>query len=258
MSEEFKLDARREHILKILQMKGKVKVTDLSELFKISDVTIRNDLTDMEREGLLERVHGGAVSASRGYRNLTYLERKSKNMDLKKQIAVTAASMISDGETVMINAGTTTHFIAQELKAHKNLNIVTNSLNIAMELGNMPNHNVILLGGNINAQYSFIYGNDALQQLKRYKADKFILSVDGVNIEHGITTYHFQETALNEMMIERANNTLIVGDSTKIGKVSFSFIAPITSADYLITNVNENSDELDAISKNGVEVIISK
>lgn len=255
MSVEYTIETRRDKILELLHQNGKVKVSDLSELFSISEVTIRNDLTDLESEGLLDRVHGGAISSNRLYRNLSYNERTSKNTEQKKKIAKEVASHIKDGETIMINSGTTTHFIAKELINLRNINIVTNSITIAMELANRPNINLILLGGNVNADYSFTFGDDAIAQLERYKADKLILSVDGVSSENGISTYHYLESRLNQIMIERANNTYVVADSSKIGKESFSFIASINKVSYLITDETENTKNIASIIKSGVDVI---
>jgi len=123
-----------------------------------------------------------------------------------------------------------------------------------MELGQLSNLHIILLGGSINMQYSFTYGNDAISQLKKYKADKLILSVDGISADAGITTYHFQESEVNKTMMERVNNTIIVADYSKIGRESFSNIASIEMIDYLITNNSANREELDKIEEKGVEV----
>jgi DeoR/GlpR family transcriptional regulator of sugar metabolism len=172
----------------------------------------------------------------------------------KKRIASAVASIIEDGETVIINSGTTTFYIACELKSRRNLNIVTNSVSIAMELGQQPNINIILLGGSINTQYSFTYGDDTISQLKRYKADKLILSIDGISAGAGLTTYHFQESEVNKVMIERANNTIAAADYSKIGRESFLHVAPVDMIDYLVTNDSANRQELDKIEAKGVEI----
>ena len=254
INEELNIELRRRRIKEILGKEGKVKVTELGQLFGTSEVTIRSDLSELEKEGALERVHGGAIPISRTYYNMNFYERKASNVDEKRRIAAAVASMIEDGETVMINSGTTTYFIACELKNHKNLSIVTNSVSIAMELGQLSNLHIILLGGSINVQYSFTYGNDAISQLKKYKTDKLILSVDGISADAGITTYHFQESEVNKTMMERVNNTIIVADYSKIGRESFSNIASIEMIDYLITNNSANREELDKIEEKGVEV----
>lgn len=252
--EDLNIEDRRNKILEILNQEGKVKVLDLSNLFEISGATIRTDLSDLENAGLLERVHGGAISTSKAYFNMTFLDRAKTNETEKRKIAAAAASLVVDGDTVMINSGTTTLFVAQELKNIKNLTIVTNSISIAQETGNCKNINVILLGGNLNPQYQFTYGDDTISQLKKYKADKLILSVDGICFQEGITTYHHLEAEVNRQMIARVNKTIIVADYTKIGRTNFAFIDTISSTDILITNKNANQQEINDMIQSGIEV----
>ena len=248
------IDQRRDKIIEILEKKGKIKVSDLSKLFNISEVTIRLDLAELEGKGLLERVHGGAMSTAKAYYNMSLAEREKTNKDEKLKIAQYAASTIKDGDTVIINSGTTTLFTVRQLKTKKNITILTNSMAIAQEAGHGSMVNVILLGGNFNSNYSFSYGEDALTQLMRYKADTLILSADGVSAESGITTYHFQEAEIDRRMIERVNRTLVVADHTKIGRESFAFICPIGSIDMIITNQTANDEETEQIKQKGIEI----
>jgi len=173
----------------------------------------------------------------------------------KKTIATAAANLVSDGETLLINSGTTTFFTAIELKRHKNLNIVTNSISVAIELGAHPTFRVILLGGEINSQYSFTYGTDAMAQLKKYKADKAILSIDGISSEVGLTTYHAEEAEIDKMMMERAHQTIIVADCTKMNKESFFNIGLIQSPLSWVTNNCVSGEQLDKIQDLGIEII---
>lgn len=252
--EDLDVDKRRKKITELLNKEGKVKVIELSRLFGISEVTIRNDLSELEEEGLLERIHGGAVSTHKYYYNMSLLDRMKTNEEEKRKIASACASLISNGDTVMINSGTTTLFTVQELKHIKNLTVVTNSLAIVQETGHFNNIQVILLGGNFNPQYQFTYGDDTVNQLKRYKADKLILSADGVSAEEGITTYHHLEAEVNRQMLARVNRTIIVADYSKIGRTSFAYIDSINNADVLVTNQNANQDEINSIKEKGVEI----
>jgi DeoR family fructose operon transcriptional repressor len=252
--EEMNIENRRGRILELLTQKGKVRVIELSKLFGISEVTIRSDLSELEEAGLLERVHGGAVSTYKAYYNMSFYDRMKTNEPEKREIAAACASMISDGDTLMINSGTTTLFTVQELKNVKNLTIVTNSVSIAQEAVNYDKANVILLGGNFNSQYQFTYGDDTVNQLKKYKADKLILSADGVSAQEGVTTYHHLESEVNRQMILRAKKTIVVADYTKIGRESFTYIDSINNVDYVITNRNANANELEIIKENGVEI----
>ncbi|GIP30956.1 DeoR/GlpR family DNA-binding transcription regulator [Paenibacillus sp. J2TS4] len=249
------IDQRRKKILELLQQEGKVKVAELSKLFGISEVTIRNDLDEIEGQGLLQRVHGGAISTYKSYYNMTFHDRTETNKEEKRKIAVEAASIISDGDTIILGSGTTPLYVLRELKNHKNLIVITNSLSIAHEVGYNRNINiVVLLGGNINLEYQFTSGDDAIRQLSKYKADKLILSSDGVSSAFGITTYHHLEAELYRQMIARVDRTIIVADYTKIGRANFAHIESIEKIDCLVTNHNSPKDEIEAMKEKGVEV----
>ncbi|MFD0960226.1 DeoR/GlpR family DNA-binding transcription regulator [Paenibacillus chungangensis] len=252
---ELDIDQRRATILELLQQESKVKVTELSKRFGISEVTIRGDLDELEEQGLLQRVHGGAISTYKNYYNMTFRGRVETNKEEKRRIAVEAAAMISDGDTIILGSGTTPLYVMRELKNHKNLIIITNSLSIAYEAGFHPHlHVVVMLGGNINIQYEFVSGDDAIRQLSKYKADKLILSSDGVSSEHGITTYHHLEAELYRQMIRKADKRILVSDYTKIGRGNFAQIEDVDKIDCLITNDNANKEELEAMREKGVEI----
>lgn len=254
-AEGLKIDTRRKKILEMLDRDGQVRVTQLSEALGATVVTIRSDLAALEQDGYLERITGGAIQTVKNYYNMEFQKRKQENMQYKKAIAAATANLVNDGEMLMINSGTTTYYTAVELKRHKNLNIVTNSISVAVELGAHPTFRVILLGGEINAQYSFIYGNDAITQLKKYKADKAILSIDGIHNDVGMTTYHAEEAEVDKLMMERSRQTIIVADYTKLGHESFSNIGSLSDAYTWVTNECAEGQLLDKIRSRGVEVI---
>ncbi|MHB1483385.1 MAG: DeoR/GlpR family DNA-binding transcription regulator [Saccharofermentanales bacterium] len=253
--EELDIEGRRKSILDILNEQGKVKVAELGRMFGISEVTIRNDLDALESNGLLERIHGGALSTYKSYYNMSLHERMDANQDEKKKIAAEAASMISDGDTIFFGSGTTPLYVAREIKDLKNLIIVTNSLSIAQEVGySKQKRSVVMLGGNVNPEYQFVSGDDTVCQLKNYIADKFILSSDGVSAEFGVTTYHHLEAEINRQMIARAHKTIVVADYSKIGRTSFALIEDIDKIDCLISNKNANKDEIAMIMEKGAEI----
>ncbi|RYI30401.1 DeoR/GlpR transcriptional regulator [Bacillus infantis] len=255
VNKEIGIDDRRNKILELIQKQSKVKVTELSKLFGISEVTIRGDLDELERQGLLQRVHGGAISPYKNYYNMNFDGREETNIEEKKKIAIEAASMIADDDTIILGSGTTPLYVMRELRNHKNLIIITNSLYIAHEASYHPNLNIlVLLGGNINLQYGFLSGDDAINQLDKYKADKLILSSDGVSSEFGITTYHHLEAELYRRMIEKVDKRIVVADYSKIGRSNFARIECMNKIDVLISNQNANALEIDAIKEKGVEV----
>lgn len=248
-SEYAGVDKRRETILDILKDEGKVKVTELSKKFGISEVTIRNDLTELEREGLIRRVRGGAVGTQKAYFNMSLNDRMNMQRAQKKLIAKKVASFVNEGDTLMIISGTTTYYISKELADIKNITVITNSLIIAQELSFYKYINVILLGGNLDAQYQFTYGNDTINQLQKYRADMMIASVDGISAEKGMTTYHYLESEVTKQMTLRSNRVLVAADYTKIGREGFAYIDSIDNADILVTDEKAQQKELGNLSK---------
>jgi DeoR/GlpR family transcriptional regulator of sugar metabolism len=166
------IEKRKQKIMELIKNNGSVKVTELSQLFDVSEVTVRNYLADMESKGLLSRIHGGALSSYKPYYSMNMTQRLETNQSEKVLIAQKIAEMIEPNDTIMLNAGTTTLLAFRHLPDDFNLNIVTNSISIALEASDNPNFNVILIGGSVNTKYQFTFGTDAVQQLRKYHADK--------------------------------------------------------------------------------------
>lgn len=249
---KLKIDIRRGKILEILRREGKVLVSDLSRDLGVTLVTVRNDLDALEQEGYLERMQGGAI-----LKNQTAMPGWGIScMEEKQAIAEAAAKRIEDGSTLFVNSGTTTRCVAAALKKHKNLNVVTNSLAVAMEMGTVPSIHALLLGGEINTQYAFTYGGDAQEQLRHYQADWAIMSVDGVSSLAGVTSFHADEAMINRMMIERAKHVLIVADHTKIGRAGFTHLCDAGPSVYLITDGACNGAAISELEELGLEITI--
>ncbi len=254
--QKLKIDTRRSRIIEILNRDGQVKVSRLSEELNATPVTIRSDLDALERDGYLERIQGGAVQTAVNYYNREFIQRKRLGANVKKRIAAAAAELIHDGDTILLNSGTTVYFTAVELKHHKNLRIVTNSLTAAIELGSVPSFHVILLGGEINSRDSFTYGNDVLEQLKRYRANYAILSIDGVCAETGISTLHAEEVMVERMMMERANETIIIADSNKLEKEGFLYVCDTQAVDRLVTNREADPSVIKRLREKRIKIIL--
>lgn len=251
---KLKIDMRRSKILEQLRAEGKVSVSRLAAELGATPVTIRNDLTALERDGYLVRMQGGAVISHR-LENHFVPETEDPTFLRKQALAEEVAKLISDGQTLFFNSGTTTHHISRALKGKKHLNIVTNSLAIAMELGNTPTFHVLLLGGEINASYGFTAGGDTQEQLSKYRADWAILSVDGVSAQGGITTCHPEEAILDRLMMANARNPLIAATGNKIGTAGFSRICDSDENIQLVTDSTCDKDALQALQERGVHII---
>ena len=251
---ELKIDERRRLITEYVTQNGKVRVSELSEKFETSGVTIRSDLAALEASGFLKRVSGGAISVNNFY-NPNFIQRNQQNAELKTEVGKTVADLVKDRETIFINSGATTYYTAVALKKRKNLNIVTNSVYIAVELGAHRDFRVILLGGELNPQYAFTYGVDALEQLSRYKADVTILSIDGIHPEAHFTTYHPEEALVDQEMIARSRRCIIAADCTKIGHESFFAVADVPDSAVVVTNKCIDPDVLSKFKREGFNIV---
>jgi DeoR/GlpR family transcriptional regulator of sugar metabolism len=253
--EKSKVQLRRQNIIEQLGREGMVRVVELSKQYGASEVTIRNDLAELEQLGFLERIPGGALLSLRNYHSMDFQQRKEQHSQEKIEIAKAVSTLIHDGQSLIIGSGTTTYYVALELKRLKDLKILTNSFSVAAELGTIPTFQVILLGGSYNAQYQFTYGEDALAQLKKYKADNFILALDGISLHGVLTTYHAEEAELTRLMIERSKSTIIAADHSKIGRESFTYLGSIKQADYLVTDKQIDKQLLKKMEMTGISIL---
>lgn len=247
-------EQRREEIVKLIEERGKIKVSEISELYGISEVSVRKDLEYLEAEGHLSRIHGGAVAMNKLYVNMDLSERFKTNSQAKKRLADAVAQLIEDNDTIMINAGTTLTYVLRAIKGKKNVSIVTNSIQNATEAALYSSFNVILLGGDLDSKYQFTYGEDAISQLSNYHATKCILSVDGVSVESGLTLYYSNEAALVRKMIDSSRTVIVAADSSKIGREAFAKITDTERVDVLVTG-NIAEEESAKIEKLGVRVV---
>ena len=255
MRSNIKFDARKDRIIEMLERDGQVRVTQLAELLGVTTVTVRSDLDEMEEAGLLERVQGGAVQTSLSLYNREFQRRKKMNLEAKRRIGIAAADLIQDGDSLFINGGTTTYYATLELKKKRSLLVVTNAINVAIELAMCPSFTVILVGGSVNPYYSFVCGSEALEQLSRYKVNKAILSIDGIN-EHGITTIHPDEATIARTMIEHAKQRIIIADSSKVGNDGFVNICDLSRIDCLVTDPAANPAMVETLRASNVDIKI--
>ena len=247
-------EKRHEEIIELVQIHGKVKVSELSKKYNVSEVSIRKDLEILESQGQLSRIHGGAVGMNKLYINMDMTERFKTNAAAKRDIAELASKFIDDNDTIMMNAGTTMTYVLRALRGKKNISIVTNSVQNATEAALFPSFNVILLGGELDGKYQFTHGQNAINQLENYHATKCILSVDGISAESGLTLYYSNEAELARKMIECSDMSIVVADSSKLGKNVFARITDASKTDLFITNKSDNTDEISKLTNLGVKI----
>lgn len=241
-------EARARQILTLLEKSAVVQATEISELLRVSVVTVRKDLQRMENEGLLHRTHGGAALSS-------VQPGQGERLAVVERIASAAAAQVQAGDCVIMNAGNTTLFTARKLLGRRDITIITNSIAIARELVQQTGIKLIFLGGEINAEAVFTFGWDAVAQLEQYKATKLILSTSGIRCGSGLTTRHMEAADLLRKMIERTQTVIAVADDSKVGFESFYHVGDLRAVDQLITNsCPEKEAELRRIEALGIQV----
>ena len=248
---------RRAKIIEYLELRGQVKVTDLSDEFKVSEVTIRNDLAQLEEKGLLIRSRGGAIKPQRVSIDYKLYEKSKKNFKEKQAIGKKAAELINDNDTIIIDSGSTTMEVAKNLSQFSNLTVITNALNIASQLVEFNNIKVIMLGGLLRNNSLSLIGPIAENSIKNYFCDKLIIGVDGIDSTYGITTPNIEEAQLNRLMINISKEVIVVTDSSKFLRRSFAFIAPASDIDTVITDSNIPKEEYERLVNAGVKVLIA-
>lgn len=227
---------RHQLILEKLHADNYVDVLELCKEFNVSAVTIRKDLNLLEQKGLLFRTHGGA-SLENPYINERHVNEKEKIfVDQKKRIAEEAAKKIVENDSIMIASGTTVQAFSKSIIPVGKLNVITASLNVAIELIKHIDIDVIQLGGYVRHSSSSVVGDFTSQVLEDVSCSKLFLGVDGIDIEHGLTTTDLEEALLNKKMIQAAQKVIVLADSSKFGKKSFGKICGIDQIHEIVTD----------------------
>lgn len=252
-------EERRGAIVSLLQAKGKVQVKDLSQRFATSEVTIRTDLKELHQRGLVYKSHGGAVLPAlvAGINEPTLKEKSSRRIDEKAHIGIAAAELIKDGETIILDSGTTTHEIARRIKERKDLTVITNGVNIATELDGNRNIQIILLGGILRHGSLSVVGHFAEEILAQLTADKLFIAADGITLEHGISTPKFEESRINQAMVAISREKYLVADSSKFGKNSLSRIVSLWEMDGVISDKNLSLEYQEEIKSRGLSLVLT-
>jgi DeoR/GlpR family transcriptional regulator of sugar metabolism len=248
-------------ILEQLQEEGTVIVADLCERFGVSDMTIRRDLRDLDREGLLRRIHGGAVSnLGRGYEP-PFTLRTAELIDEKRAIGARAAEMIRDGDTIGLDFGSTTLEIVRALEGTRDLTIVTGSLSIANEVvASMSldsNVRLVLTGGVLRSRELSMIGNWAEEAYQRFHVDKAFIGVGALSLENGLTDYNLEDAEVKLALIKSARRSIVVVDHTKLGRTKFASVAPLSAIETLITDDKAPDDIIQSLREMDINVVIA-
>jgi len=249
-------EERRRAILDLLSRHGRVLVTELARHFETSQVTIRKDLDGLHAHGMVHRTHGGALPSRHGaLEDPTLREKEKLHRQKKLRIAGSAASMVREGQVIILDSGTTTTAIARALRSFQNLTIITNAVNIAAELAGTAVE-VILTGGTLRKNSFSLVGPIAEETLRRLNADLLFLGVDGFDVHYGLSTPNLLEAKVNRVMVEVAKRTVAVCDSSKFGRRSLSLIVPTSALQEVITDRGAPKSDLSVLKQARIEVTL--
>jgi DeoR/GlpR family transcriptional regulator of sugar metabolism len=231
-------EERRTYILQLVRTAGRVKVKELAKQFNTSAVTIRNDLNELHQHGLVMRSHGGAVLTDTILRESPVHERLKTHSDEKRRIGAMAATLINDGETIILDSGTTTLEIARQIKKKQGLQIITNGVNIAAELLDARHAQVFIVGGTVRGESASVCGRFTEEMIQQFAADKMFLSGAGCDLDFGVSGANLEETMVNRAMLRISREIILVADASKFSKRSMSRIARFSEIDIVISDTS--------------------
>jgi DeoR/GlpR family transcriptional regulator of sugar metabolism len=248
---------RHQAIVEALQAQGRVTVGEMSAKAGVSEMTIRRDLELLEREGLLQRVHGGAVSTISGSYEPPFAVRAHLRSEQKARIGTAAAALIGANETVVIDSGTTAFAVARALRGRRQLTVCALSAPTVTELGDEPGIRVLAVGGDVRTGEQSFVGPLAERIFEDFRFDTYVLSIGGADAEHGLTDFNPDDVRVKQAAARSARRRVVVADATKLGRVAFARIGPMELADVLVTDDGAPEDQLAALQAIGVNVMVA-
>lgn len=246
---------RQAAILTYVARNGSATVTDMCKLFEVSEMTVRRDLADLSKRGLLQRTYGGAIPSEPGFYEISSRAKSTLFVEEKERIGKAAADMINDGEVIFLDSGTTTLSIARHLRS-RNITVVTNDLNIAVELLECHNVQIYVAGGNLRRGSNNLVGPKAISFFDDIRGDKVFLAVEGVDEKAGLTVPDMNEVPLKRQMVNSAGSTIVVADHSKLGRNAMGMIVPLSAAQLLITDKDAPEPIVEAIRKQ-IKVVLA-
>ena len=247
---------RQRRIFELVRERGFVRTAELSEAFGVSTVTIRQDVEELQGRGRLRKTHGGAAALPTGAVDSAFALRLSEHLAEKTRIGAAAADLVQPGETILIDAGTTTLQVARHLKEGCDLTVVTTALNVALEAGSKPGVQVILCGGQVNPRTLAVTGHQVEHVLAEVHADRLFLATYGVNKRRGLFERNLPEAQTKRGLIRAAREIILVCDSGKFGATAPVVTAPLETIDRVITDAGISRDFARVLRRRGIAVTI--
>ena len=247
---------RQRELTRLVGRRGRLSVAQICEQFSISEATARRDLEALSEQGLIQRVHGGAVLVRQAAPEEPVLRRSHEQEDEKKRIGRSTAALINDGETVFLGSGTTVLQVALNLVT-RNITVITNSLPVINLMSEKENITLIALGGMLrDSELSFI-GHITERALSELRADKVIIGIRAISLDQGLTNDYLPETLTDRAILNAGRENIIVADHTKFGVISTAFVAPLTAINMLVTDNRTDTDFIETLRSQGIEVIVA-
>lgn len=249
---------RQDRILEILRIDKTVKVAELSNTFGVSEMTIRRDLIELEQAGLLKRTFGGAVASPNFLTlQLSFVEKQSICSEEKKAIGLAASSFIREGETIAFGGGTTTFQVAIHVGKVEQITVVTNSINLAAELANRSDIQLVVTGGTLRERSFALVGTFGEAMLSQIHINKLFLGAAGISLEHGVTIPGLLEASMYKAMVKAAEELFIVADHTKFGRVTLVPIVWPREATKIITDTGISEEHIEKFREDGIELVLA-
>jgi DeoR family transcriptional regulator, fructose operon transcriptional repressor len=234
-------EERQKAIQAYLTKKGNASVAELYQMFDVSEMTIRRDLKDLERKGLLRRTYGGAFPTEPAFFEMSFQAKSSMFTEEKKAIARVCVDLVQDGDVIFLDSGTTTLEVARNI-CHMAITVVTNDLNISSALVNYSNINLFISGGELRRGTNNLIGSKALSFFDGIQGSKLIMGVEGVDVAAGFTIPDLDEVLIKKRMMQAVDMVIVVADKSKIGRHTMGLIAPLTDAHHLVTDSGAPQD----------------
>ena len=250
-------EGRRRRILELIEAQGMVRAAELGMLFGVTQATIRRDLEALEDESLIRRVHGGAMGVrGRGYES-PFPMRSSRNEDVKRRIGLAAARLVSNGESVALDVGTTVLELARQIRSWRELTIITHNLRAAVELIEGSSHRVVVTGGMLRSGELSLVGNLAERTYRDFFVDKLFLGAAGITAQEGITEFNLEDALIKRGILAQAKERILLADQSKFGHVALIRVCELCDIHRLVTDAMPTPDLARALREAGVEIIVA-
>lgn len=254
------MEERRRDIVREVEEKGEVRVSELSKKYNCSEVTIRGDIKYLDKEGLIKRVHGGALKIERENVRKYAAESIYRHTDRKKKIAACAYEFIDDRDTVIIDDASSSFYLAVYIKEHpeKRLAIVTNSLLVGNELAGVEHVDLYMIGGHVGGHLAATMGDDALQNMERFRVDKAFIGVHSINFDVGITSIATPQMYVKRAILKMSEKVYVLADSSKFGGGYLSVICPMNEVYKIITDNEVDKENIRKAQEAKVPLVVAR